>query len=295
MTEGSTESTTPEGTATPGVLVVDEPGLYDGITDEEYHGDPVPWGSVSSTGLRRLLPPGNPALYRYFLDNPQPPRKVFDFGHAAHTKVLGVGAEIVAVQANDWKTKAAQAERDAIRAEGKVPLLQREVEVVDAMAAALRRHPLAAALLDPNRGDAEQSAFWEDPTTGVWCRARFDWLPWTTNNGPLLVGDYKSADSVDPGHFARSVANFGYHQQRAHYEAAVRELGIHPDPVLLFIAQEKTPPFQVGVFELDQEAVRVGAARNRQALEVYAECTETGVWPSGGEEIQLISLPRWAR
>lgn len=275
-------------------LIIDEPGLYDDLTDEEYHGDPVPWGSVSSTGLRRLLPPGNPALFRWGLDNPQPPRRTFDLGHAAHTRVLGVGMEVVAVQAEDWRTKKAQAERDEIRAQGKVPLLAREVAVVDAMATALREHPLARNLLVPGRGDAEQSAFWEDPRTGVWCRARFDWLPWG-GSGPLLIGDYKTTESVDPQHFSRSVATYGYHQQRAHYEEAVRALGIHDYPVMLFIAQEKNPPYQVGVFELDTEAVRVGRERNRRALEVYAECSETGVWPSGSEEIHLISLPRWAR
>ena len=40
---------------------------------------------------------------------------------------------------------------------------------------------------------------------------------------------------------------------------------------------------------------RSAARRSATTLEVYAECTETGIWPSGGEEIQLISLPRWAR
>jgi hypothetical protein len=60
------------------------------------------------------------------------------------------------------------------------------------------------------------------------------------------------------------------------------------------VVQEKTAPYLVTVIELDVLAVREGDALNRRALEVYADCTRTGMWPGYTDAIELIGLPRWA-
>ena len=44
-------------------VVVDEPGVYDGLDEAAYHADPVPGGSLSASGAKLLLPPSCPALY----------------------------------------------------------------------------------------------------------------------------------------------------------------------------------------------------------------------------------------
>jgi len=61
----------------------------------------------------------------------------------------------------------------------------------------------------------------------------------------------------------------------------------------VFVAQEKTAPHLITVFELDREAVEIGRALNRQAIEVFAECQATNTWPSYTGEVSLISLPPW--
>ena len=38
-----------------------------------------------------------------------------------------------------------------------------------------------------------------------------------------------------------------------------------------------------------------GRELNRLAIEIYRDCTEAGVWPGYSDEIELISLPAWAR
>ncbi|HZO69358.1 MAG TPA: PD-(D/E)XK nuclease-like domain-containing protein [Kribbellaceae bacterium] len=268
-----------------------EPGVYP-IPVTEYHRDPVPGGSLSSTGARRLLPPSCPALFRWYADHPEPHKAVFEEGHAAHRMILGAGPELVVVDHERWDTKAVKAEVAEIRERGGVPLKRAVLEQVEAMAAAIREHPVAAALLDPAKGTPEQSLFWVDEPSGVWRRALLDWLPEATA-GRMILPEYKTTRSAEPERFARSAADYGYFQQAAWYRDAVLALGLATDVAFVFIAQEKDPPYLVTVTEPDGLALRVGQHLNRRAIDIYAECRRTGEWPGYSREVELISLPPW--
>ncbi|MEU1800812.1 PD-(D/E)XK nuclease-like domain-containing protein [Streptomyces sp. NPDC019937] len=269
---------------------ITEPGIYQ-LSNEDYHAD---CGSLSSSGARMLLPPSCPALFRHAQDTPQEPKKTFELGNAAHRLVLGEGPDLVRVDAEKWTTNAVKAEVAAIRDQGGIPLKPAEYQQVHDMADALRRHPVASALFDPARGKPEQSLFWRDRPTGVMRRARFDWLP-DPRSGRLIIPDYKTCRSAEPQALARAVQELGYHQQDDWYRAAARALDLADDTAaFVFVCQEKTAPYVVTVVEMDAEARRIGAARNRRALEVFAECTESGVWPGYSDEIAYLSLPAWA-
>lgn len=266
------------------------PGLHDGIDEAVYHADK---NSLSVSGAKKLLPPSCPAIFKWQRDNGQPHKAAFDFGHAAHSAVLGVGAPLVVVEADNWLTKAAKEKRDAAYTEGHVPILTKEKAQVDGMAAALLLHPIASALLDPAHGKPEQSMYWHDEVYGVTRRGRLDWLP-DTDGGRLIVADYKTAASAEPAAIKKAVASFGYHQQHAWYVDGLHALEVADDIAFVFIFQEKTAPYLVTVVELDAEAVRIGRALNDRALQVYAECTATDTWPGYTSDVELISLPGWA-
>src|SRR5690606_22465308 len=74
-------------------------GLRPGIDETEYHADPA----LSQSGAKLLLE--SPARYRWQRDAGEQRRDVFDFGHAAHGKVLGEGRELVIIDADDWRSK----------------------------------------------------------------------------------------------------------------------------------------------------------------------------------------------
>lgn len=279
-------------TATLERTVVTEPGVYE-MTNEAYHADPVPGGSLSSSGARMLLPPSCPALFHHRMTNPQPPSRNFDFGHAAHQEVLGSGPDLVVVDATDWRTKAAKEQRDAARAEGAVPLLPDEYEQVQGMASALRAHPVASALFNPERGKAEQSLFWRDHMTGVQLRARLDWLPNPTS-GRMIIADYKTTVSAEPTSIARAIHQYGYHQQADWYRDAVLALGLAEDPAFVLVFQEKTAPYLVTVVEPNIDALMWGDVLNRKAIDVYRRCKETGRWPGYSDDVVLAQLPPWA-
>lgn len=273
-------------------FVVEQPGVYLGLSDATYHTDPVPGGSLSSTGARKLLPPSCPALYRHWADNPPPPKAHFDFGKAAHRYVLGDGPEIVVVEAADWRTKAAKELRDEAHANGAVPLLEADYERVQAMAAKLREHPLAGKLLQPGTGEPEASLFWQDPETGVWCRARVDWLP-HAHDGLLVVPDYKTTDSVAPEDIERAVYRYGYHVQEEFYTRGIRALGLAERLAFVFVFQMKEPPYLVEVYRTDDIAKRIAEHQVREALHEYRRCTDAGHWPGFHDDVATVSLPRW--
>lgn len=264
-------------------------GVYD-MPDAVYHSIK---DRLSCSGAKKLLPPSCPAIYRYELDNPPETKPHFDFGHAAHQKLLGAGAKLRVIAADDWKSAKAQQARKEAHAAGEIPLLTKELEVVDAMVAKVREHPIASALLNPDYGNPERSLFWDDPRTGVPLRGRLDWLPVPQPGRRLLVADYKTAVSSAPASFSKSAADYAYMMQDSFYLDAVRALEIDDNPAFLFVVQMKTPPFLVTVIELDEDAKRIGRGLNNRAIDTYIDCMTTGNWPGFSDEVELVSLPKW--
>lgn len=262
-------------------------GLYPDLDEHTYHADPA----LSASGAKTLVRPGGPARYHHDRQHGRPPRDTFDFGHVAHKLILGAGADITVLQFDDWRTKAAsKARREAYEA-GLVPILGAVYAQARDLADEILMHPVAGKLLDG--GDSEVSAFWHDDEFDIDRRARFDCLrPY----GRARVVDVKTAESADPDAFSRAVANYGYHQQADWYLAAGRALGLFGDDAeFVFVVAEKKPPHLVNVIRLDAEALRVGAERNRRAMEIFRDCTEADVWPGyPTDTTTTIGLPRWA-
>jgi hypothetical protein len=286
-------------------------GVHDDMPPDVYHADPAPGGSLSSTGARMLLAPSCPAKYRWYADHGQAAKKEFDLGHAAHSEVLGVGESVVVVDADSWRTKKAKEEAAAARAAGAVPLLAADWQTVLAMADALRAHPIAGPLLAPGSGRPELSLFWPDLEFGVQRRARLDWLRPATPTSRALLVDYKTTDSAAPADCARSMEKWSYHQQLPWYLDGLAACGLACDPAAaeekyrepagVQVFQEKTPPHLVTVCEPDADALAAGRDLNRRALDTFARCQASGVWPgyavgagSTDDQIVPLSLPRWS-
>lgn len=280
-------------TATTSAPVVTEPGVYE-MSAEDYHADPVPAGSLSSSGARRLLPPSCPAIFDWQRRNPPEPTDAFDFGHAAHDAVLGKGPEIVRCDFDSRRTNDYKAMAEDVRARGGIPLLPPAYQQVQDMAEAIRRHPIAGALFHPDTGTAEVSGFWIDEESGIWRRIRLDWLPTARPGRRVVIADYKTAVSADRRKFAKAAADHGYHQQAAWYLDGAQALGLAgEDAAFVFVVQEKTAPYLVSVVQLDVNAMRIGALLNRRAITTYAECSSTGTWPGYASDVELVSLPTW--
>lgn|SRR5512135_485648 len=280
--------------------VITKPGAYY-ISEQEYHGDPIPGGSLSCSGAKLLLPPNCPAIYRWHADHPEArqPTEAMELGTAAHREVLGTGRDYAVWPGESWSEKGAQAFRKEAREAGKVPLKAAQHQQIKEMAAAIMAHPAARLLLRADEVLNEVSLFWQDDLEGllpvpIWRRSRVDAVKLA---GRVLVVDYKSAFSADPGQFARSAGNLGYHLQDVFYRQAVtRTLG-DADPGFLFVAQEKDPPYLCGIYELGWTSRASGEAKVEAACQTYARCVASGEWPGHqdeGELVTSIEVPRWA-
>lgn len=278
-------------------MIPTEDDAYHNIAENEYHQDR---GSLSVSGAKLLLPPSCPAIFRERMDNPPPPKAVFDFGTLAHALILGAGPELevldpevhglktdgtvadVPAMTGMWKKAAA-----AARVAGKLPVSTDDYAAAMAMRQAVQAHPVAGGLFTD--GQAEVSAYRTDKSSGVRLRGRFDWL---TNAGNIV--DLKTARTVNPDDLGRHFWKYGYHMQAAWYRRLVIDLGINPSPSFTFVVVDKTPPHPVVVCRWDDQGISEGEWLNRDAINLYAKCMADNEWPGYSDEILTISPPEWA-
>lgn len=278
-------------------IIVPGPGVYN-LPEAAYHADPVPGGSLSSTGARKLLDTC-PAKFQHWQTSEGETKQAWDEGSAAHKKVLGAGPELVKVPGTGksgvdaWQNDKDKNRVLEVRAAGGIPLKPRQWDMVHGMAAALARHKLAAALLDPTAGKAEQTIVWQDQQTGVMCRALIDLLRHPSPSGVFIIPDYKTCECAHPDKVARSVSDWGYHIQGWWYQQACKAAGRGPDVRFALVAQEKSAPYLVSVCFPDAESIQAGGLLARDAINQYAECSESGVWPGYPEQGVPVSLSPW--
>ncbi len=267
---------------------ITEPGIYN-LTHKQYHDDPVPGGSLSSTGARKLTPPdGCPARFDYWRRHGEPERKrSLNLGQVAHSELLGVGPEVVIIDFDNYRKAAAQDQRDEAYAAGKVPLLVEEMNTVQDMMLVLLEHEHAAKFYDRRNGTPEQSMFWQDPVFGITRRSRFDMLCHLRHpeTGQQFIPEYKTTSRpAHPHRFMNSIIDHGYHQQAAWCCDALRGVGLvrpgDPEPLVSFIVQEVDPPYIVTVIECDREKIDWGRRLNVLAMRDYVDCSITKVWPT---------------
>ena len=264
---------------------VRHPGLLR-MPAKQYHADQ----SIGHSGIIKLLK--SPAHLREALDHPSPPTPAMAFGTAVHTHVLEPDRffeEFAVVEKFDRRTKEGKeaAARFEQENQGKTLITSDDLATLTRVRAAVHAHEGAVRLF--KQGEAELSAFWTDPLTGIPCRCRPDWF-----NGTAVV-DLKSCVDASSRGFSRAIANLGYDIQAAFYVDGMKAVTGTELP-FLFVAVEKEAPHAVALYRADPEIIEVGRKKYRAALQLLKWCQDSGCWPAyqPGGEIELISLPRWA-
>lgn len=253
------------------------------LTEADYRAIPA----LSATGMRHLL--RSPKHYRYYIDNPGV-KAEFDFGHAVHGLVLGVGAPLVeipdellsgpnrAVSSNEAKAWVAEA-----RESGAIPLKAAVIESVNRCAEAVLLNPKANWLLSLP-GDSEVAYEMTDAATGVRIKSRLDRsavLP----DGRLINIDLKTASDVRLIKLRRHIEDFGYDIQSEVYREQLRQAnpGATVAPThLIFV--EDSEPHEVRVIQLAHEDwINGGRVKMRRAIDTYAACVASGEWPGADD------------
>jgi len=143
--------------------------------------------------------------------------------------------------------------------------------------ASVLKHPVAGELLTDGVAEGVVRAEY----CGVPCQIRMDWFSRTEG-----IVDLKTCDSLK--WFEADCRKYGYLFQMAFYRAVVREVTGLSVPVKI-IAVEKNEPFSTGVWSIASEVLDLAEPVNQAAMQNFRECRNSGMWPTGYEEIRTIN------
>lgn len=260
----------------------------------DYHQDPAPEPSLNKTSAHlictRSAAHAAAAHPRLNPDQHQADSSRFDVGIAAHAILLEGDDRTSTVHADSWRSKAAQDQRDEIRAAGRIPLLARDATSVQTMVRAVRRQ-LATRHDDPPLladGKPEQTLLWRE--RDVWCRARPDWL----RTDHTAIDDLKTTSgSADPHQWARTrLWDIGADLQAAMYSRGVQAL-TGRWPLFRLIVVETEPPYALSVLSLSPSALELARRKLEHALAVWRQCLQTRSWPGYPPDLAYVELPGW--
>lgn len=263
-------------------------GIFAGLNDRIYHAAP----GFSHSAAKRMK---TPAHYQSYLTEKREPSAAMLIGTITHALVLEPGKEIpfaVAPDGLDGRTKAGKDWKSEQLAAGREVIAAEDFEAAKSAAESVLKHPACRVIFE-SEGMSELSVFKRFELGGSALRkARIDWTPGSGSNS--LV-DLKTTRDASPEAFGKELYEYGYHTGAAWY------LDIWNDAApedrrecFVFIAVEKDPPFAVAVYNISEDAIRLGRKKNIERLQTYIECTQSGVWPSYPTEIKTIDLPAWA-
>ncbi|MDL0090055.1 PD-(D/E)XK nuclease-like domain-containing protein [Campylobacter gastrosuis] len=151
----------------------------------------------------------------------------------------------------------------------KIAITQEQFNTAQAIANAVLKTPQAKVFLKD--GLAEQVYFGE--IDGVAVKAKPDFY----NENLGVIVDLKTTSDASASGFAKSVANFNYHIQTAFYSEILRQNGKAVNN-FLFVAVETKPPYFVGFYELDDEAINLAQSRILELLSLYRFCRDNDKW-----------------
>lgn len=277
-------------------------GVIFDMSFEDYHAV----DALSATGLRLLA--RSPWHYRnrVAVDRTRP----MLCGSLAHCAVLepdAMGARYIVIPEGaprrpsrlQWAARSpSQESKDAMAwwtafnesAAGRDIITADEYAITQMQLAAIARDPDISATLQ--QGCAELSVFWIDPQTGVYCKARPDWMH---EDEEVELLDLKSTADESPNGFGRAAARMKYHLQRAHYTEGVEIATGKRVSRFTFVAVTNTAPVLAVPYFLTEELDQQAKDERRELIERFAWCKREDEWPAYGSGPQLLDFPAYAK
>ncbi|MBR4874145.1 MAG: PD-(D/E)XK nuclease-like domain-containing protein [Clostridia bacterium] len=259
------------------------------MTEREYRSNP----SISRSDLWKMHE--SPEKFLYYREHPQEPTPALIFGQVVHKLLLqpeSFDEEFALLPDVDRRTKEGKAAYSAFleASVGKTTVGAEMYDTARSMVEKALQVELVRTLLS---GKKEVPFFWADDVTGIYCKCRVDCI--TEIGDQIIIVDYKSCTDASNDSFMKDAVKYGYTLQAAMYSDGV-ERNKGKRPVFVFIAQEKTEPFSVNIFQADERFVQYGQDIFREYMGLLRYCTDTGDWYGylGKTGIlNTLSLPNW--
>ena len=188
---------------------------------------------------------------------------------------------------DDKRSKVGKAKALVMQEQGVQTYTSAELDTLIGIEQSIYKNDFCGEILNKSSGKAEQSFWWTHMETGLPCKARCDYVV------DDMVIDLKTTGEggANPDKFTRSIVNFHYHLQAAHYLQATGAKRF------VFIAVEKVFPYSVGIYQLSQNFIEKGYELQEQTLQEILEATTSKFWrgytnacPNG---IQTLKPPKW--
>lgn len=263
-----------------------ENGIHE-ISNDEYHASQ----GVSRSALMKLKKSPYHYWYEYEsgLYQRSEPSDALILGDVVHTLVLEphlYDKRYIISPKFDRRTTAGKADYAAFQelAMGKVVLSQDIAAQAAGIAGMVNKNEIAADLL--RDCVVESSIYFNHKPSGIQLKARPDAML-----GSVVI-DLKTTVDASYRGMQSSAYKYGYFLQSGFICEALKSIGIEMEKFII-VAVEKTPPYAVGIYILDQEAIDYGVNQLNELMVVMDSCINKDEWPS--YPIQNLSIPHFAK
>jgi hypothetical protein len=270
-------------------MIPDKPGLYYDIPFAEYQ----QIDAINNSVLKILSDVRqSPAHAWHYIKNGRPDTPALKFGRAIDAHILEPLRffELFSVCPKcDRRTKEGKALYAHLEAQlrpGQEIITEEDYEkIVQIYNAVINSQ--AMRLIEG--GQSQVVAVWQDKTTGLLCKSRYDYYQ---KDIPMIT-DLKSTQDASPDGFGYDVFKYSYFQQAGFY-CMGHEVLTGYDPCFAIFAIEKEEPFVHTSFELGMKTIEAGKNAARKALAKYKQCKDSGVWPMYSDKVLMLDIPVWA-
>jgi hypothetical protein len=220
-----------------------------------------------------------------------------DAGTVAHEILLEGSQDCVQlVDAADWRTNAAKAQRAEIEAAGKIAILAGKFPPILAMVNSAREfidslkstEPAIWRAFQPDGGESEVTMVWQDGPT--LCRMRPDRI---SADRRLIVDAKFTATTAEPdGWGRRQMVGMGYYVSAAFYRRGVEAL-CKVSPAYAFLVVETAPPHLCSLVGVDPHGFDLGGAKIAAGLRTWAACAAANRWPAYPARVCYPEIGPW--
>ena len=276
-----------------------EPGVYEDIEFAEY----CQWDAVNHSKLCRIdKSPLNTQVGPDFSGS-----AAIKFGQLAHTgrlepdsvdkrykvmpdfendegNVTGKGDPSTSTATSYVKGKRKEFEASSVAA-GQTIISQAEFRSLQTALDAINAEPKAVAKLTDGR--PELSIVWHDPSTGLRCKARIDYM-----RADGLADLKTSRDDNNrplPESFEFSLWTYSYYTQAAWYQYGWEVLTGERLP-FHFVVLGTGSPMQCVAAPVGEMTLKLGREKNKERMALYKLCHDAGEFP-GYESPAIFELP----
>lgn len=272
------------------------------IPEDQYHADPCDKPSLSASMCKVLVQKtpkhawmkhpklGAQEIETEDEDEEKIEHGKFDLGKAAHALLLEGVDKMQIVDAKDWRTNDAKAERKEADEAGKIALLRYQYNnVVNMKNAAIEYIARSGFKYQLKDFEFEQTIIFNEDTEFP-RRSRLDAL----SHDKRMIFDYKSTKkSLRYDSLRRHIEDMGYDITDAFYKDAVQALGgRRPEKVFLF--QEARAPYLCQFVSLDSSFKMLGESKKNYACALWEECMAENWWPGYLNGVISLEPSAWS-